>query len=337
MVAALEQRGDTASLFSRREIPWHQLGCTVQDDITSTERVLELAKLDHWNLRKEKVQFQNGYSTHLDLYEVVRDNPYYPDPDKDPYNVLGIVGPRFEILHNEELAEFAELLLEGGRWETAGSILHGTTVFMSMALEAAVVLDPNGAQEKIDSYLVVINSHDGSNNLTAMVTNIRPVCKNTLDQGLRNASRKITIRHTKKMEDRMKEARRTLNLAANYNEEFTASGEALMQTVVNDGYFYDLVSQIYPEPTNGKKVSLTRWNNKIDDLEAIWKSDTIVDTPAEKNAWGVWNTIEEEFQWNRQVISDKTENFWSAGAGLDKEVQKEKTRLYQKLNELVFS
>ncbi|AWN04513.1 hypothetical protein PBI_GRAYSON_185 [Rhodococcus phage Grayson] len=347
MVAALEQRGETASMFSRREVPWHNLGQIVPDDITSTEDVLKLAKLDNWNIRLEPFVklLHEGYSTHINKFMVVRDNPWYEhlaaseadengeDYPESPHNVLGIVGSRFEDLSNEAMAEFAEKLLKGGRWETAGSIEHGTRVFMSMALDAEIIIDENGVHEKIESYLVLSNAHNGTGHLSASVTNIRPVCKNTLDWGLQNATQRFDIRHTKSMKDRMAEAERVLNLSTNYNEEFMVSGQALFEAPVTDAEFFDIIATVYPEPDNGKTSSLNRWNAKVDDIMAIWESDTI--EGIKNTGWGALNTLEEEMQWNRGVYKEDTEAFWVAGAGLDKLVQKDKTELFQTVSGMV--
>ncbi|AOZ63767.1 hypothetical protein SEA_WEASELS2_189 [Rhodococcus phage Weasels2] len=333
MPAALEQRGKSVSLFSRRMIPWHNLGQIVQDDITSKEDVLKLAKLNGWNIRLEADAdlLPDDYSTKLNLWNVVRNNPWYEDGvdnGEKKFDVIGKVGSRYNPLQNEELAEFAESLLAGGRWETAGSTEDGTVVFMSMALDSSIVIDEFGVNETIESYLVVRNSHNASSQLTAAVTNIRPVCKNTLDWGLSQAARKVNIRHTSSMQERMIMAKETLDLAAHYNEEFQVSAENLFQVPVTNAEKFDIFATVYPEPDeDGSKLSLTRWNNKMDDLEAIWNSDTI--DPIRGTAWGVLNTLEEELQWNRGVYSGDEEAFWVAGSGLDDgTISKKKTNLF---------
>ncbi len=268
--------------------------------------------------------FDHNYSMHTDFLFTVRNNPFYDESRKDeenyqqtPYNVLGPVRGRYNVLQNEEMADFAELLLEGGRFDTAGSIKFGTKVFMSMALDSEMTIDENGVNEKINNYLVVFNSHDGSSGLTAMVTNIRPVCTNTLDWGLKHATQKFTIRHTKSMEERMKLAKKTLDLAQNYNTKFKEDATQLFQESVTDQEFLGMIQLAYPMPDQEKKGNVTRWLGKIDSLQKIWVSDTIEGAGIKNTAWGVLQTLTEDAQWNRNIKAGNTENFFAAGAGFD--------------------
>lgn len=337
MVAAVEARDTEASMFSRRMIPWHNLGTVVPDDVTSRDEVLRLSKLANWNLQFGPFSslLPRDCDTHLNLRAVIRNNPYYDeelegtdDYTEKPYNVLGVVGTRYQLVTNEELAEFAEQLLVGGRWETAGSLKYGTLVFMSMALNSKITIDEKGVNETIDNYLVVSNGHDGEHSLTAYVTPIRPVCQNTLNWGLKSATQKITIRHTKSLQDKMNEAVRVLGLTKNYTEEFESSANALFQTKITDAEFDKIIKTAYPEPEeSATKTAFTRWNNNIDSLYAIWESDTIEGIKNTK--WGAINALEEWQQWGRKVYSDDTEKFWSAATGFEKEVNHEKTKLFQ--------
>lgn len=331
MVANLETRGDDASLFSRRMIPWHNLGTVVQDEHTSTEEVLRMANLSDWDLQfgPFSTLLPKNCDTHLNLRAVIRKNPFYDThEDEKEFNVLGVVGKRYEIVTNEELAEFAEQLLVGGRWETAGSLKYGTLVFMAMALDAEITVDEKGVNEKINSYLVVANGHDGEFPLTAMTTNIRPVCQNTLNWGLKNAQQKITIRHTRSLQGKMQEAARVMKLSRFYNETFQDTANELFQQSVTDDQFMDIVKAYYKEPTAGdSKTTFTRWNNKVDDLHAIWESDTIEGIKNTK--WGALNTIEEYIQWGRNVYAGDEEKFWSSASGFEHDGRLEKTKLFE--------
>ena len=154
MAHMLEQYGDMASFASLREPAWHGLG-TVLDSEVSTSEMLSVAHLAGWDVRLEDVDLPGR--THRNYFATVRTNPFDGEAD-----VLGIVGSRYNVLQNEELFDFGDALLDGGRWETAGSIKNGTVVFGSLALDREITLDPNGVGDKVNTYLLVHTSHDGS-------------------------------------------------------------------------------------------------------------------------------------------------------------------------------
>lgn len=337
-VAKIETKGSQGAFFSRREIPFHKLGVVVPDDITSKEDVLKLAVLDNWNVTHQDLQdlMPDGVNVVQSHRLVVRDNPWFKRGDEDSprYDVLGVVRGRHEILQNEELADFAESLLVGGRYETAGSLLGGTRVFMAMALDSELVVDAGGINETISSYLVLSNSHDGSTSLTAAVTNIRPVCVNTLDYGIKNAKQRFAIRHTKSMEERMAAARETLKLAANYNERFVEEATELVHSPVSDRELLLYVDRFMPIPDDdASSRAKTFFFQNYDIIERIWNGPTIEGAGIKNTKYGVLQTLTEFSQWNRRVLKGREENFYAAGAGFDDIAWKER----QKIHDLVLA
>ena len=157
------------SFASFRQHAWHGLGTVFEEEV-STEKMLELANLQDWNVRLEEVAIPDGFEPDRKYNYVTRTNPF----DRSQNDILGVVGERYRILQNEELFDFGDALLDGGgRWETAGSIKGGRQVFGSLALERETVLDPSGVSDKVNSYLLVNTSHDGSIAIQASVTPVR--------------------------------------------------------------------------------------------------------------------------------------------------------------------
>ena len=115
---------------SFREPAWHGLGTVFDHEVTSASEMLKLAKLDNWNVRLEDVPLPDNYTSTKSNFLVVRDHPENNNPD-----VLAVVGERYQTLQNEDLFSFGNYLLDGARWETAGSLKNGRVVFGSLALE----------------------------------------------------------------------------------------------------------------------------------------------------------------------------------------------------------
>jgi phage/plasmid-like protein (TIGR03299 family) len=330
MAHLLESVNGETAFASLREPAWHGLG-TVFDEEVSTAKMLELAKLNKWNVRLEDVEIPNGFESDKNYSFVVRNNPFI-DNQKD---VLGVVGERYVPLQNEDLFDFGDNLLDnGGRWETAGSIKGGRVVFGALALERETVIDPDGVSDKVNTYLLVNTSHDGSVAIQASITPVRVVCANTLNLALGNRGRggsvkqSFKIRHTQTASGKVQIAREALGLANAYIDEFSLMANKMIQTEVSKKKFDEIVLALYPEPKDeNSKVSWTKYVNKIDLINDIYVGDfnnTITGT-----AWGVANALTERLDWHRTGRKGKTESILASASGFDPITNAEKNRIFK--------
>ena len=152
------------SMFYVRETPWHGLGTRVLEAPASKE-ALELAGLN-WKVLQEPV-----YTEQNELVPGYKVN--IRDSDR---KTLGVVTERYKVIQNEEAFAFTdELLGEGVRYETAGSLMEGRKVWLLAHMPHEYMI----SGERISPYLVFSNTHDGSGAVKVAVTPIRVVCNNT--------------------------------------------------------------------------------------------------------------------------------------------------------------
>jgi phage/plasmid-like protein (TIGR03299 family) len=329
MAHLLESVNGETAFASLREPAWHGLGTVFTEEV-STAEMLKKAKLNNWDVRLEDVEIPNGFESDKNYSFVVRDNPFI----KGNKDVLGVVGERYVPLQNEELFDFADTLLDnGGRWETAGSIKGGRVVFGSLALERETVIDPNGVGDKVNTYLLVNTSHDGSIAIQASITPVRVVCANTLNLALGNRGRggsvkqSFKIRHTQTAEGKIQVAREALGLANAYIDEFSLMANKMIETEVSKAKFDEIVLALYPKPKDEAKNANSRWSNKIDLINDIYVGDfnnTITGT-----AWGVANALTERLDWYRTGRKGKTESILVGASGLDPVINAEKNRIFK--------
>ena len=329
MAHLLESVNGETAFASLREPAWHGLGEVFTEEISTTE-MLKKAKLNNWNVRLEEVAIPTGMESDKNYSFVVRDNPF----TKGNKDVLGIVGERYAPLQNEELFDFADNILDnGGRWETAGSIKGGRIVFGSLALERETVIDPNGVSDKINTYLLVNTSHDGSISIQASITPVRVVCANTLNLALGNRGRggsvkqSFKIRHTQTASGKVAIAREALGLANQYMDEFSLMASEMIQTEVNKKKFDEIVLALYPKPKDEAKNAISRWENKIDLINEIYVgqfNNTISGT-----AWGVANALTERLDWYRSGRGGKSESILAGASGFDAMVNAEKNKIFK--------
>lgn len=331
MAHMLEQYEDMASFASLRQPAWHGLGTILTDEVTTLE-MLQAAHLDNWNVRCESISLPGRY--HREAFATVRTNPFDGEAD-----VLGIVGERYKVLQNEELFAFGDNILDGARWETAGSIKSGTVVFGSLALERETIIDKDGVGDRVNSYLLVHTSHDGSLAIQASITPVRVVCQNTLNMAVgtrgKSAKQSFRIRHTQTVDGKIAAAREALGLAHLYMDEFDKQAQELFAAEVNDKKFFEIITAAYPKPEVDSKGSVTKWENKIDVINDIYSGPTQVGIKG--TAWGAYNAMTERLDWFRNPRGGNAESVLAAASGFDPATNAEKNRLLSVVKEIVFA
>ena len=331
MAHALEMQDNEVAFALRGAPAWHGLANVLfdKDEHVNTQTMLDSAKLSNWNIQLEEIQKPANYRSHKNSFFVTRTNPFDNGTD-----ILGLVGQRYQVVQNEQLFEFGDNLLDGGAsWESAGSIKNGTIVFGSLVIPREFILDPNGSNDKTTTYLVVHTSHDGSVAVQASVTPVRVVCQNTLNLALGSTKQSFKLRHTQSVDGKIQVAREALGLTFQYMDDFELEAKALFETAVNDKQFNDIITTIYPKPEADKKMSLKKWETKIDLINDLYfKSPTQENIKG--NAWGVLNALTERLDYFRLERKGNTENRYASASGFDVPSNVEKNKLFRQVKQL---
>ena len=219
------------TMFSAREKPWHGIG-TVVGECPDSREAIRLAGMD-WKVVQKDVFTNEGVA--ISGYRVnVRDCDQ---------SILGVVSDRYQVVQNEEAFAFTdELLGEGVRYETAGSLQGGRRTFMLARLPQRFII----AGDEITPYFVIMNSHDGSCSIKAAMTPVRVVCQNTLNLALRTAKRAWTTKHTSNIMDRIDDARTTLQFAEHYMREMGKGVDELSRRRLTDRKVMEYMEEFFP-------------------------------------------------------------------------------------------
>lgn len=218
------------SMFYVRETPWHGLGTRVVEAPSSAEALI-MAGLD-WSVVQEPIYTGN------DLIEGYKANVR----DKDR-KVLGVVTDRYKVIQNNEAFAFTdELLGEGVRYETAGSLQGGKKVWLLAHMPHEYII----SGERISPYLLFSNTHDGSGAIKVALTPIRVVCNNTLNLALATAKRSWSMIHTGDIKGKMSEARDTLFMAEKYMDSLGKEFENLRLKKLTDKQVMDFIEILLP-------------------------------------------------------------------------------------------
>lgn len=326
MAHSLEEMNGEVAFALRGKPAWHNLANAIygEDQEVTSSQIATDAKLADWNIRLESIgdHIPSDYRNNSDSYLVVRDNPF--DQGKD---VLSVVGKRYQVVQNEQLLSFGDAIMDGGaKWESAGSIKNGRIVFGSLKFGNGITIDGKGVNDKVNTYLLVHTSHDGSTAVQASITPVRVVCQNTLNMALGRTKQTFKIRHTQTVDGKIMEAREALKLAHAYSEDFEKEANDLYQASVNDKLFNEIILAAYPKPDKDAKGAIKKWENKIITIGDIYKSPTT--NAISGTAWGVMNAMTERLDYFRTGRGTKaSENAMASASGFDIATNAEKNRI----------
>ena len=241
----------TETLFVTRFPAWHGMGRVVREAPTSKDAIVAAGL--NWEVESRKMYLANGIEI-PDAYANVRTTDS---------TVLGIVGNRYTIVQNTEAFSFTDNLIgEGCVYETAGSLRNGKQIWLLARLPESVQI----AGDAVMPYLCFTNTHDGSGAVKVFMTPVRIVCQNTLNQALSTAKRTWSARHTGSIENKLREATETLQLANNYMVELKKTSETLALQKIDEDKLLKMIADLVPIEdgmSDRTKTSLKDMRNDI--------------------------------------------------------------------------
>jgi phage/plasmid-like protein (TIGR03299 family) len=308
MSGLIEVNADGSAKAAFGKTPaWHGLGTVFDDDMTP-DQALVAASLNGWNVRLARTIVIEEYTVNeaevallaadpitatrfvpSKKYSTIRTNPSTGEIEE-----LGAGrGEGFTVVQNEELVAFLDALVDGGaKISAAGSLRNGTQVFFCLKLPSDIYV---GGFDKVETYLTVMNGHDGSLAVKAVAAPVRVVCANTQEAALQSAQSSWTHRHTKGATQAVANARHDLDLTFAYAAEFEAEVNRMIETPFSLGEFDKLTVELFKDPGEeglGKRgVSIRK--NKIDAARAIWLNGGPTMAGIENTRYGAYQAVTE--------------------------------------------
>lgn len=232
--------------------PWHGLGTAVDGEQTAESAIVKAGLA--WTVSKRSVfvNLERAQSTYRPIdakRAIVRD---------DTGTVFNVMGEGYTPVQNREAFAFFDSIVGEGQaiYHTAGSLGLGEKVWILAKLPGDIVVNDGDRTEK---FLLLSNSHDGTQALRMFFTPIRVVCQNTLNlaQSGRGKGEGISIRHTVGATLAVQEARRALGIAVKFYDGLGNVVSALAHSKASrdavSAYFKTLV----PDNVEAEKTSRT--------------------------------------------------------------------------------
>ena len=323
MPAAIVAYRYGVSFANAGEPAWHGLGNPIEKG-ANTEEVLQASRLANWNVRTLKydaltyenndVHMENPIELRLadsNQRLIIRTNP-----DNGNLECLGRVTGRYETFSNEQLAALADSIMEFDKdtyWDTAGAIHNNTVVFMSLKLGDEIIIDPEGANDKILQHILLTTGHTGNMSVWAKNVGTRTVCANTHAIAMSEMSATYTFRHLRGQVDKQHDIAEALGLTRNYFKTLEEIANKLYETPMETKEFVNYIDIIYPQPeekeflglnqdgSEKKDRTMTQWNQQRDTLVDIWNGTGIRGINTIENirgtAWAGYNAFTEYLDW----------------------------------------
>lgn len=228
--------------------PWHMLGQPVDGNMT-IEEALE-ASGANFTVTKQPLRATIPGETGSTIEVPGKMATVRTIPGTEDFKSLGVVGEGYAVVQNEEALSHAYDIVgasDGSAYiDTIGVLGEGERLFAYVRL-GDLIIDPVGINDHIERGLVVYWSHDGSIAMTYAFSDVRVVCRNTVQMALEGAQRVFKAKHTSAVKDRMQDAQRILGISTEWAKSFKARAERMLAIDYSEENWEKFVSRVFPE------------------------------------------------------------------------------------------
>lgn len=293
--------GKTRFAYAGHVAPWHRLG-TPMKGLSTLDEMLTAAYADYEVIvtKVAAVDDDGNIIFNTDGTPVIiEDSRATIRKDIDgTYGGLTTVGTRFVPTQNRETLERALAVVGASAGEavidTLGVLRGGARFFSSIDL-GALVIDPAGAADKIERFLLVYNGHDGKVPITYANTDVRAVCQNTVTMGLNKAARTFKARHTRNSVDfLLEDAREVLSISVDWAEQFKTTAEQMMSIAVPQSSLRidKVLDAAFPIKKDASDLQKRNHDEVITLVRSIYGNEKNIGKVG-ANGWGIYNAVVE--------------------------------------------
>jgi len=312
----------TASMMYHGQVPWHGLGVPLDCPATAAEAI-EAAGLD-WDVSLEQLYTKRPYAAGLGALGFDKVDGRFATVRSDRNEVLGLVSQHYKPIQNKDCFSFFDGIVGEGKaiYHTVGSLQGGKRIWLLAKLpeDFEVV-----SGDRIESYILFSNSHDGTQAARAKFTNIRVVCRNTERAALGGDGMEGRIWHIGNLQQQFRHAASLMGLAAASAEKTKIAYEVMAAKMLTTddvtGYFLKLV----PDNPNAVKRH-TRTDNTRSAMLHFFDNGAGSEF-ARGTVWNAYNAVTEYVTHARMGRSDPSRrlysNWFSSGDDLNRRAFKE--------------
>lgn len=279
---------------------WHGLGTVLSNPATAEEALIHSGM----DFQVEKKKLFYGLEGIDGMFEAENK---YATIRTDSNDFLGVVGQQYQVLQNSEAFSFFDTLVDKDEaiYHTAGVLGKGERVWILAKLPDYIQV---GKDDLIEQYVLIYNSHDGSSGVVACVTPIRVVCNNTLTAALGSTTNKVSLRHTKNVQERLEQAHLLLGITNKFKEEIEPIFNQMAKKQFTQSHLQHYVDSIYPVDPNKEVQQFTMLGKKAKDkIMELFETGVGQDLPTAKGTmFGAYNAVTYFLDHERKFKSPET-------------------------------
>jgi phage/plasmid-like protein (TIGR03299 family) len=173
---------------------------------------------------------------------------------EDTGAILAVHQDSYEVLQNTEGWDLADAIVnqdEAIRYETGITLKGGAVCCVLLRDEGYTIPGDDSATVP---FLLVSWAHDGSAAMVATATDVRVVCKNTLNLALGKGTRRFAFRHTKNVRDRIEFAKASVTGMRENTARYRKLATYLASKPVSPTGLYNFLQAVIPTP-EGENVT----------------------------------------------------------------------------------
>lgn len=280
------------------ETPWHGLGQRLVEG-APIEEWRKAAGMD-WTIERTPVQYAIGQVT----LEMSERHVLYRADTKAP---LSVMGSEYEIVQPAQVLEFFRDLVESQNFalHTAGTLFGGRQYWALASIKQSVNLL---GKDRVDGFLLLNSSADGSRATTARLTSVRVVCNNTLSAASREGKENaISLRHSTTFVDT--DVKQRLGLVREHFEAEAANMERLVSKKLKVPQVRSIVVDLLAleDKTAAEQDKNYNFSSILSLYNGAGKGADLV--TAKGTAWGLLNAVTEHVDFHaRTKGANKVDN-----------------------------
>lgn len=283
---------------------WHGLGITF-DTPLGAQQALEAGQLDFEvrkmpNIHAVPIFDENG---NYEFNEIISEESFFTYRTDVNTVLAPHVGSDYTVLQNSQCFELVDEILQSGTAaiESAGAIDGGRKVFICLKYTTPIVV---GSSDEVSQYVLIATSHDAKLSITALPTNIRVVCNNTLTAALRNAQGAVKIRHSANAMTRLEEAAKVLQLLHDNTQINCDNYNLMREHKISNSDMFDYFGNIFfdekqilalqaGKSAKDKDIISTQKQNILEEVRNFAVNGTGQDLAFDNglNMWGAYHAV----------------------------------------------
>ena len=273
MAHGLEKENDMAYFDT---LPWHSLGVKLHSLATAQE-MLDAVPALAANVIKEPI-LRAGEEIPGKFFTI----------RSDTNRVLGVVGQDYRVLQNRDAFRMLDAITmdkNGAKYETAGVLWGGRKVWALARVPEFLEVVPG---DTLAQYLLISNSHDGSQAVRIMETPVRVVCANTLSMAQGGKGKNVRLRHSGDLIVKVSEVQDALRIIRQDFSQTLGLYKALAKDTPSADDIDECLNRLYPA-TKSERSTLQKDRVKVFMHEGIGCDISGI----AGSAWALYNSVTE--------------------------------------------